>query len=468
MTSRSTKKANAELNNNGKLYKTFSLRLLNSYKKSSIQEVQEMLKSKFNRIHTGLKKRKTSSAQEIFSNPANQQNPTFYVPTPLKNESMPHSVDDFGPHSFPCYESEGSTRNRSTGCENGYRNINGYNCTRRGNGDLNGWTACKTNNCEPISFKRLVYEPSIRKFSFNRYESLKYPVEEPEPDYDQDDETETTEEKKCTSARRWSVADNPNYRRLFRYSTSFTAGFNKTKNNSNQDKWTTKTKNPPQHNLNDLTTDVKPTSSHSANLERKFKSGINHTKTEVVRTENNEDVQHGSEKNANSWMSDSKSYYGFVGGGQRPETDLATDRAARMSKEHMQNTPLSDVDECEDDASKFCTMPRGHAYKNNTFTIYQITFQKGPGSKGLGFSIVGGRDSPRGNMGIYVKTIFANGQAAECGKLREGDEILAVNGKSLGGVSHQEAIAVFKQIRYGNVLLQVGRRIPKKVRICEV
>lgn len=119
----------------------------------------------------------------------------------------------------------------------------------------------------------------------------------------------------------------------FRHSTSFTAGFNKTKNNSIQDKWTTKTKN----NLIDLTADVKPASSHSANLERKFKPAIKHTKTEVViRTENNEDVQHGSQKNFNSWMDDSKSYYGFVGEEQRPEIDLATDRAARMSKEHMQ------------------------------------------------------------------------------------------------------------------------------------
>ena len=41
-----------------------------------------------------------------------------------------------------------------------------------------------------------------------------------------------------------------------------------------------------------------------------------------------------------------------------------------------------------------------------------------------------------------------------------GDEILAVNGKSLQGMSHDEAINEFRAIKYGPVILRVSRRDP--------
>ncbi|XP_053228120.1 multiple PDZ domain protein isoform X19 [Podarcis raffonei] len=81
-----------------------------------------------------------------------------------------------------------------------------------------------------------------------------------------------------------------------------------------------------------------------------------------------------------------------------------------------------------------------------------ITLDRGP--DGLGFSIVGGYGSPHGDLPIYVKTVFAKGAAAEDGRLKRGDQIIAVNGQSLEGITHEEAVAILKRTK-GTVTLTV-------------
>ncbi|XP_011259850.1 uncharacterized protein LOC105253478 isoform X1 [Camponotus floridanus] len=92
-----------------------------------------------------------------------------------------------------------------------------------------------------------------------------------------------------------------------------------------------------------------------------------------------------------------------------------------------------------------------------TMDLLTIILTKGAPKK-LGFSIVGGVDSNKGRMGIFVKDIMPDGQAAEEGTLRAGDEILAINGSSLDGLTHAKALQMFKNAKAGNLILHVARR----------
>ncbi|XP_029950360.1 multiple PDZ domain protein [Salarias fasciatus] len=91
---------------------------------------------------------------------------------------------------------------------------------------------------------------------------------------------------------------------------------------------------------------------------------------------------------------------------------------------------------------------------NNLCARMYKTITLDRGSSGLGFSIVGGFGSPHGDLPIYIKTIFSKGAAMEDGRLKRGDQIIAVNGHCLEGVTHAEAVDILKKTK-GTVVLTV-------------
>lgn len=99
-----------------------------------------------------------------------------------------------------------------------------------------------------------------------------------------------------------------------------------------------------------------------------------------------------------------------------------------------------------------------HPINENGGDNLTLTFKKGVNCKALGFSIVGGIDSPRGEMAIFVKTIFPEGQAAETGLLHEGDQILFINGQSTDNLTHSEVLQMFKRVKQGDIVLHIMRK----------
>ncbi|XP_066271963.1 pro-interleukin-16-like [Branchiostoma lanceolatum] len=80
------------------------------------------------------------------------------------------------------------------------------------------------------------------------------------------------------------------------------------------------------------------------------------------------------------------------------------------------------------------------------------------GAFGLGFSLEGGRGSPRGDLPITIKRIFRGGGADRSGDLFVGDAIVAINGTDLSAMSHFEAWNMLKALPAGKVSLLIRHK----------
>nr|XP_030733033.1 multiple PDZ domain protein isoform X6 [Globicephala melas] len=71
-----------------------------------------------------------------------------------------------------------------------------------------------------------------------------------------------------------------------------------------------------------------------------------------------------------------------------------------------------------------------------------------PPCGGLGFSVVGLRSENRGELGIFVQEIQEGSVAHRDGRLKETDQILAINGQALDQtITHQQAISILQKAK---------------------
>ncbi|XP_065081256.1 regulating synaptic membrane exocytosis protein 2-like [Ochlerotatus camptorhynchus] len=505
-----------------KNFKSASMRLPGQ--KSSINEVQQLLRSKFNRIHAGLRKRRALSVQEVFQTPVQvtPTKPTFYVPSPLVGERSPHNPsryeeepneDEEGPVSLPYInenllkvdQSEVHLRDRSLSprkerIKTWYRNIDLSAPVRKSDQDTpkssqtnkNGKPSISaTEEDQPDTAKekpnfviggRVSLRERVENMNLNRLRSKTSSVNSSSASPLPKKSTEQRKARPRSHSPLKNIKINlssigiggttsevtPKPKResfgLFGRLNRMMHGGSPSPEKSNRSAAVTVNGATPVRQKTDSGNGSaakaagNPASvSYSGNVSKQSTiqkltqlSSGNRRDSATIKAEAN-----GKERDRKSKQISDSSHKSSVSTSGLSKPTSVTFIKVQDAQQQNGHGDEDDLEDEEIEESKFCTLPRSGP---NAFTIRQARFVKGNGAKALGFSIVGGKDSPKGSMGIYVKTIYPNGQAAEKGSLQEGDEILSVNGKAFQGLSHQEAINVFKSIKTGDVVILIGRR----------
>uniref|UniRef100_F1L8S5 Pro-interleukin-16 n=1 Tax=Ascaris suum TaxID=6253 RepID=F1L8S5_ASCSU len=81
------------------------------------------------------------------------------------------------------------------------------------------------------------------------------------------------------------------------------------------------------------------------------------------------------------------------------------------------------------------------------------------GNLGVGLALDGGRGSIYGDRPIVVKRIFEGGSAAKSGRIKVGDQIIAIDGVATNGLSYLEATKTLRSRPEGPVTITIYSRI---------
>ncbi|CAG9536376.1 unnamed protein product [Cercopithifilaria johnstoni] len=132
------------------------------------------------------------------------------------------------------------------------------------------------------------------------------------------------------------------------------------------------------------------------------------------------------------------------------------------NKLQMSSSSETDVQHSAEDAKNKLSQQNG--IETGRETLIEIA----KNGKGLGLSIVGGSDTVLGT--VVIHEVYADGAAAIDGRLKPGDQVLEVNGVSLRGVSHEQAILLLRRtpakvslLVYRDVNLQLSLLDPTQI-----
>ncbi|XP_062430305.1 tyrosine-protein phosphatase non-receptor type 13 isoform X2 [Rhea pennata] len=157
-------------------------------------------------------------------------------------------------------------------------------------------------------------------------------------------------------------------------------------------------------------------------------------------------------------------------------TRAKTKRPGAMESVEYSDRGDSDMDEATYSSSQEQQAAKKESSENaaNKMNSKKITATLKPGDifevelakkdNGLGISVTGGVNTSIRHGGIYVKAIIPKGAAEADGRIEKGDRVLSVNGISLEGATHKQAVETLRNTgQVVHLLLEKGQLSVAKV-----
>uniref|UniRef100_A0A5F9CG91 Tyrosine-protein phosphatase non-receptor type 13 n=1 Tax=Oryctolagus cuniculus TaxID=9986 RepID=A0A5F9CG91_RABIT len=157
---------------------------------------------------------------------------------------------------------------------------------------------------------------------------------------------------------------------------------------------------------------------------------------------------------------------------KRPGIADMTDCSDHGDSDMDEATYASSQDHQTPKKESSCSMNTSNKMNFKTFSssppkpgeIFEVELTKNDNS--LGISVTGGVNTSVRHGGIYVKAVIPKGAAESDGRIHKGDRVLAVNGVSLEGATHKQAVETLRNTgQVVHLLLEKGQSSPSKERV---